>query len=62
MIKDMQNRALVAAAVARQSGFEETYQALLEIIRQLEKIEVSKIPEDSICSHRGDCRASCDMI
>lgn len=61
MVNDMQNRALVAAAVAKQSGFDETYKALLEVIRQLEEITLSQMPEEARGSHREEGEASYEI-
>lgn len=37
MDKELINQTLVAASVAKQSGFDNTYEALIELVRELER-------------------------
>ncbi|WP_299734006.1 hypothetical protein [uncultured Tateyamaria sp.] len=41
MESELRNQTLVAAAAAKQQGFENTYRALIEIVRELENSKVA---------------------
>lgn len=42
MDKELRNRTLVAASVAKQNGFDNTYEALIELVREMEKSTVAE--------------------
>ncbi len=44
MNNELKNQTLVAASVARSSGFDHTYEALINIVKMLEKDSKIEIP------------------
>jgi hypothetical protein len=44
MNNELKNQTLVAASVARSSGFEHTYEALINIVKMLEKDSQIEFP------------------
>jgi hypothetical protein len=44
MNNELKNQTLVAASVARCSGFEHTYEALINIVKMLEKDSQNEFP------------------